>query len=364
MNEGAELEKSLIVRGAPQEYVCKQGAWQELPQHLKNRDITKFLLLHGKKSWQVAERFLPDLSGFDVFSHYYGGECSDALKDHFVDWIKETDVDGIVAVGGGKVSDLAKFVGAETFKPVIILPTLAATCAAYTPISVVYRETGEMDRLIIFPQSVALTLLDPQVLLDSPKEYLAAGIGDTLAKWYESDAIISQLDVLPMEVEVARFAARKCRDNLLTDSEKALQAIDEQTLSQAFINVVETNIMLAGMVGGFGDAYGRSSGAHSIHDALTSVPASHGLLHGNKVAYGILVQLAIEGKWDEIDLLLPFYRKLGLPVSLKDMGMTADVIETVAKKASHEDEWIHYMKETITQDVVAKAMRALEKYTV
>lgn len=36
-------------------------------------------------------------------------------------------------------------------------------------------------------------------------------------------------------------------------------------------------------------------------------------MHGEKVAYGVLVQLVAEGKEDEARNLLPFYNKIGLP---------------------------------------------------
>ncbi|MBA5760653.1 oxidoreductase, partial [Escherichia coli] len=64
-------------------------------------------------------------------------------------------------------------------------------------------------------------------------------------------------------------------------------------------------------------------------DALTMVPETHHLLHGNKVAYGILVQLVIENRWDEIERLLPFYSELGLPMSLYDMGLATLAEETL-----------------------------------
>lgn len=89
--------------------------------------------------------------------------------------------------------------------PVIILPTLASTCAAYTPLSVMYDEEGAMIRYDVFASSNALLLIDPEMILDSPKELLVAGIGDTLAKWYEADVIINSLPTKSVEIEIAHF---------------------------------------------------------------------------------------------------------------------------------------------------------------
>lgn len=141
--------------------------------------------------------------------------------------------------------------------------------------------------------------------------------------------------------------------------------MEEQQLNQSFIDVIETNLIIGGMVGGFGDDYGRTAGAHSIHDALTLLPASHQQLHGNKVAYGVFVQLAIEEKWQEIAELIPFYHQLGLPISLKemDMDLTEAEYQEVAERACIEGETIHYMKQKITPEIVKTAMQDLEKYT-
>jgi uncharacterized oxidoreductase len=363
---GMNMNQSLIVRGAPQEYECKVGAWDQLGTHLKRRKIQRVLVLHGTASWEVAKNYFPKLQDAKVTFEPYGGHCTDQRIEEVKELVQQQAIEGIVAVGGGTVSDLGKAVAYLTQIPIIILPTLAATCAACTPLSVIYRADGAMDRYDVYPTANALVLLEPRVILHSPIPLMVAGIGDTLAKWYEADAMISQLTEKNMEIEVAAFAAKKCRDVLLTDSEAALMAMEKGQLNQAFMNVVETNILIGGMVGGFGDDYGRTAGAHSIHDALTILPESHTQLHGKKVAYGVLVQLVIEGKWQEIDFLLPFYQKLDLPVSLKAMGMAhlpdAD-LTAVAIRACAADETIHYMKETITPEVVFAAMKELEAYT-
>lgn len=358
------MENPLIVRGAPQEYECHVGAWQALPKHLDCRELKKPLVLHGEKSWAAVKNYFPDLQGYETSYHYFGGECTDKQAQIFCDLVKKENFDVIIAVGGGKVLDTGKFAAALAKVPVFNLPTLAATCAAYTPLSVIYNEGGSMDRYDIFSVANMLVLVEPQVILESPIDLMIAGIGDTIAKWYEGISIIEQLEVKPIEVTIAEFAAKQCQEVLLRDSAEALESMEKGELTQAFLNVVETNIMLAGMVGGFGDEYGRTSGAHSIHDGMTHLEESHHQLHGNKVAYGVLVQLVIENKWSEIEALIPFYKELDLPLSLAHMNMNlsdADFKE-VAHRSTLPHETIHMMKGTITAEIVESAMRELESY--
>lgn len=358
------MSNQLIVRGAPQEYSCHEGSWSTLPDHLNARKLTKLLVLHGNDSWEAAKPYLPDLSEFDSTYEYYGGVCTDQRTSEVVALFQKSKTEAIVAVGGGKITDLAKQAAHQLRCPVIILPTLASTCAAYTPLSVMYFEDGAMDRFDIFPQANALVLIEPRVILASPRKLLIAGIADTLAKWYEGDAIIRQLDTVPVDVQVAHFAAKQCQENLLTYSYDALAAMDQQELNAAFLTVVETNILLAGMVGGFGDEYGRTAGAHSIHDAITMIPESHHQLHGNKVAYGIFVQLVIEKNLPEIEKLLPFYQELELPTCLADMNMhfTEEDYRRVAERATIPEESIHLLAEEISPEIVIAAMKELETF--
>ncbi|MBC1501073.1 iron-containing alcohol dehydrogenase family protein [Listeria weihenstephanensis] len=357
------MEKNLIVRGAPQEFECKVGAWQELGGHLERRDIRRVLVVHGGVSWDKARRFFPALAGVDVTFEQYRGVCSFEERDRVSAIAEAANVDAIIGVGGGKVADLAKAIAVHLAMPVIILPTLAATCAAWTPLSVMYDARGEMLQYDVFARSNALVLLDPEVILDSPIELMIAGIGDTLAKWYEADVIISQLVERSVEIDISLYTAKLCRDILLESSAAALQAMRDGKLSEAFVKVVETNIMVGGMVGGFGDDYGRTSGAHSIHDALTVLDETHHILHGNKVAYGVFVQLMIEKRQDEIVKLTPFYQELGLPTCLRDMGLDGlsdEALERVAERATAADETIHLMPGEITARTVLNAMRELE----
>ncbi|HCJ4363793.1 TPA: oxidoreductase, partial [Listeria innocua] len=75
------------------------------------------------------------------------------------------------------------------------------------------------------------------------------------------------------------------------------------------------------------------------------------------------VQLVIENRWNEIDQLLPFYAKLGLPTSLYDMGLatlTEETIVAVSKRATEPHETIHMMPGEMTAEVVLNAIKQLE----
>lgn len=144
-----------------------------------------------------------------------------------------------------------------------------------------------------------------------------------------------------------------------------MKAAKTRVLNEDFIKVAETIIMLGGMVGGFGDHYERVAGAHAVHNGLTILEESHHALHGEKVAYGILIQLVLENKWEEIDAILPFYRKLDIPLSLEGLGVkqvTGEKIHQVAEKTAVPEESIHVLPGEMNVETISSKMIELENY--
>ena len=357
--------KTISVHGAPSEYILEEGILDQLEAKLLERGFQKVLIVHGQKSWQAAKPFWPLLTGLQYEEHTYGGENSLTEINTVSKRVIDDSFDAIIGVGGGKVLDLTKSASHVTHRPSVLIPTLHSNCSPWTPVSVVYDDFGTFIRFDVYPLGASLVLVEPQILLNAPVEMLIAGIGDTLAKWYEADVQMAAIKDKSIPLEISYYSAKQCKDVLLQYSEGAVQAAKAGKLNDDFIKVVETIIILAGMVGGFGDHYGRVAGAHAIHNGLTVLDGTHHALHGEKVAYGILVQLILEDKWAEIEQLLPFYRQLGLPASLKDIGVSvinAEVITSVAEKSTDPDDSIHVLPGEITTATVSKAMTELEKY--
>ncbi|MBM7700386.1 iron-containing alcohol dehydrogenase family protein [Kurthia huakuii] len=353
--------KTIHVHAAPSEYILEDGILKKLESLLEARGIARALIVTGTKSWAAIEAFWPAMADVQTELYTYGGECSFSEIERVTAMMG--DYDAIIGVGGGKVIDLAKAVANEVHKQVIVVPTLASNCAPWTPLSVLYDDTGAFVRYDVYPVASSLLLVEPALLLQAPRELFVAGIGDTIAKWYEADVQLRTIEHKTVPMMISYEAARQCKDILLTQSEKALAAVDTGVVNEAFIQVVETMFMYAGMVGGYGDHFGRTAGAHSVHNGLTALEASHTQLHGVKVAYGICVQLMLEERDEEIEALRPFYDALRLPQSLRALNIEATDAElmAVAQKATIAEESIHLMPiGDVTAARVFEAMKKLE----
>ncbi|WP_027963938.1 iron-containing alcohol dehydrogenase family protein [Halalkalibacillus halophilus] len=347
------------VKGAPNAYQLGYGVIQQLKELTSQQQLLHGFLIHGDKSWEAAKPFIPEVS---CTKESYQNRCTKSEVERLSQVAKNASADYIIGVGGGTICDLAKAVGNQTGLPVFLIPTLASNCAPWTPLSVFYTENGDFDGYEIFSTAVHQVLIDPALILTSPKDYLSAGIGDTIAKWYEADVLSNHLNEQPLSLDIALHAAKICRDELIKNGEKALVDHEKGNVTNAYVRVIETIILAGGMVGGFGEKYGRIAAAHAVHNGLTHLKETSNDLHGNKVAYGILVQLALENNLDEIRNMRQFYSNIGLPTKLKDLNITEfdeEMLYTVAKATVKPGESIHLMGISDASDVV-NAIKTVE----
>lgn len=270
----------------------------------------------------------------DVATASYAGECTEAELAVLKQAAAHHQSDVVIGVGGGKALDTAKLLAHQCGVPVVTVPTSAATCAAWTALSNVYSESGAFLYDVALAQCPELLVLDYDLIQTAPQRTLVAGIGDAIAKWYEASVSSGHSEQTLMIAAVQQ--ARVLRDILFQKSIPALQAPG----SSGWRDVVDATVLLAGVIGGLGGAQCRTVAAHAVHNGLTHLLASHGTLHGEKVAYGILVQLRLEEMLQGSQLaatarqqLLKFYTELGLPRTLENLGLSQITLAELAQAA-------------------------------
>lgn len=319
------------------------------------------LLIGGERTLRAASPFVDDmLDGLTVAEASYQTDCCEAALAQLHQDVKAHGADAIIGIGGGKALDTAKLVAHQTRLPVVTIPTSAATCAAWTALSNVYSEQGAFRYDVGLPVCPDVLLLDYELVATAPRRTLVAGIGDAIAKWYE--ASVSSGHSNQTLIIGAVQQARVLRDILFQKSAAAL----ENPGGEEWREVVDASVLMAGVIGGLGGAQCRTVAAHAVHNGLTQIPASHNMLHGEKVAYGILVQLRLE----EMELgnslaaaarqqLLQFYRQIGLPMTLSDLGlaeMSLTDLRQAAEFACQPKSDIHHLPFEVSPQQVMAAM--------
>lgn len=279
------------------------------------------LVVGGDHSLVVTQPHWQALEQMQVAQAYYGCDCSEAGLAALRQAVTEHQADLIIGVGGGKALDTSKLLAHQCQLPVVTIPTSAATCAAWTALSNVYSEQGAFLYDVSLNRCPDLLILDYDLIQTAPQRTLVAGIGDGLAKWYEASVSSGHSEQTLTIAAVQQ--ARVLRDILFQKSHSALK----EPGSAVWREVVDATVLLAGVIGGLGGAQCRTVAAHAVHNGLTHLPI-HNSIHGEKVAYGILVQLRLEEMIQGNGLaatarqqLLKFYAEIGLPQRLSDLGL-------------------------------------------
>ena len=303
----------------------------------------------------------------------FQGECSRDEIARLGDLARKHSCHCTVGLGGGKALDTARCVAAG--QGLIVVPTTAATDAPTSHSAVIYKPNGEMEDYAYFPRNPDVVLMDVSIIAASPVRYLVSGMGDALSTYFEARATRRSCSAvnagLPCGARTgdcptargtlaAQALASTCYRILLEDGYKAVLACQAKMATPALENVIEANSLLSGL----GFESGGLAAAHAIHDGLTALEETHAYLHGEKVAFGTLAQLVLENApTEEIEEVLEFCTTVGLPVCLKDIGITdisADDLRKVARKACLPEESIHAMPFPITEHAVAAAIMAAD----
>ena len=320
------------------------------------------LVVGGDRSLAVTQPFLlPVLEQqqLSVAQASFGADCSEASLAALRQAVTTQQADLIIGVGGGKALDAAKLLAFQCQLPVVTIPTSAATCAAWTALANVYSEAGAFLYDVSLERCPDLLVLDYQLIQTAPQRTLVAGIGDAIAKWYEASVSSGHLDQTLIVAAVQQ--ARVLRDLLLQKATTALS----QPGSAVWQEVVDATVLLAGVVGGLGGAQCRTVAAHAVHNGLTHV-SGHQSIHGEKVAYGILVQLRLEEIVQGNQLaatarqqLLKFYSEIGLPQRLSDLGLgetTLAQLQQAAEIATAPNSDIHRLPFKVVTEQLMAAM--------
>lgn len=360
----------------PTKYVQGEDEILNLGYFVKTFGTSALLIAHPDDVKRVKDKLDATAEKFQIQFAESGftGECSRQEVARLQQVAKENKCQCTIGLGGGKAIDTAKCVAEGD--ALIIVPTIAATDAPTSHSAVLYTPEGAFDDYAYFKQSPSVILIDTTVIAKAPTRFLVSGMGDALSTYFEARATSNSYSAvnagLPCGVReglcekavgtnTALALAKLCFETLMKDGEKAKAACDCNLVTQALENIIEANILLSGL--GFESA--GLGGAHAIHDGLTILEGTHKYFHGEKVAFGTIAQLVLENApKEELDQVLEFCVKLGLPVCLNDIGVssiTSEELMEVAKKACIPEESIHAMPFAVTVEAVAAAIITADK---
>jgi glycerol dehydrogenase len=333
--------------GAPGRYFQGPGLIQKLPRFSSQLGGSAYLLsdpfFENSLVPEISTLFLREDSSL-VTSIFYG-EVTDAEILRVKNDVASKRASVVIGLGGGKTIDTIKAVASELKLPLIIVPTTASTDAPCSSLSVIYSEDGHHSGVRWYTRSPDIVLVDSELILGAPIKYLVAGIGDALSTYFETKAnaeshsrnyINFDIDGGYLPSITGTEIARVSYEILRRDSIQAIEDVIAGRLTNEVENIIEVNTLLSGL----GFENNGCAGAHSINDGITAAPGGAKVLHGERVAFGVIVQLIAENKpVDFVRDIAEFCLAVGLPVTLGEMKIesTEENLELIAKGSMHSN---------------------------
>ncbi|MCM0758937.1 iron-containing alcohol dehydrogenase family protein [Sporomusa sphaeroides DSM 2875] len=357
------MEKHMERLPFPAKVFRGPGALKQVGDFCRTQGKNAFILGGKTALLKTEEQLAASLTEAGVkvvATEWYGGECTMENIDHLAGAAAAQKADFIIAVGGGKALDTGKAVAAKSKLPVITVPTIAATCAAATPLTVLYNNKGEFTSNLFLADCPAAIVIDTAIILATPVSWLIAGMGDTLAKMYELRAAASCMTPTSLTIS-AVMNGQICYDIIKRFGGEARQAVESQTLCGAFDSIVDAIILAAGISSIFGGDKLRNAAAHAIYNGFTKIPATHAVAHGSIVGYGNLCLLALEGRADaEIIEEITLAQSCGIPTTLKQIADLSDDEMRLGAEASCKAAAMSCMPFPVTAQMVLDAIRRVD----
>ena len=350
-----------MVYGGPGRYVQGPGELSRQGRYLSWLGCAAYVLFdqgtEDRLCRQIVDGFLDDdLS--EPFFKIYDGPCT---EEAVVEMAKEAQAEVSATwwwvLAAAKCSISPRPLRFMPSCRCAVCPTAASMDGPCSAISVLYHEDGSFDRYLMLEKNPDLVVVDTNVVASAPLRMTVAGMGDALATYFEARSCAAAHGANEhggAPGHLALVAARACYDTLMECGVAAKRDLKKGRISPAVERLIECNILLSGV----GFESGGLALAHAIANGLTILPECKAM-HGEAVAFGLVVQLRLE-RAPELDQVLEFCQRVGLPTTLEELGLgeisDAD-LQGVANAAFRNERNMANEQAKVTRQKLAELMR-------
>ncbi len=325
------------------------------------------LIIGGETALSKArEKLLPAMNAFEIIDCViYGKECYRARIAELADTYKNSGADFVVGVGGGKAIDTAKCV-ADTLKiPVVTAPTIASTCAASSALAVIYDENHTYEGFWYLPRPAHHCFIDTDIIVNAPDMYFRAGIGDTLAKFYEVEFSARGRNTA-FQDDLGISISRMSREPLMRRAVQAYADCRNHVITADFEETALIILVSTGMVSMLIDEGFNGAMAHALFYGLTVLPGfEEKFLHGDVVGYCVMVQCALDGDINEAKKISRLLYELGVETTLSGRGIRVDYNYLLpVLTAAVNDPDMRVIPYKITPEMIFRAILEIEDLEV
>lgn len=292
----------------------------------------------------------------------YGKECTRKKAQELYDAYKNTGVDFVVGVGGGKALDTSKCLADLLGVRIVTVPTIVSTCAASSALAVMYTENHAFDGFWYFKSPAYHTFIDTCIVGEAPIEFFRAGIGDTLAKYYEVEFSARDREKSYKD-EMGLSISRMCNAPLIENAVGALEDCKAHNFTDRFEQVSLIILVSTGMVSMLINHDFNGAVAHALFYGLTEIEGfEEKFRHGDVIGYTTAVQLMLDGQHDEAVKIGKLIKELGVETTLSERGIDIDFeyLKPILK-ATLNDPDMKVVPYEITEEMIFAAIVKMEE---
>ncbi len=261
---------------------------------------------------------LPDAEWFSVA----GGTIDAAVR--LADEIKGKRYDAVVALGGGKIIDAAKYAAARVGLPLVAVATNLAHDGICSPVATLDNDNGRGSYGV--PAPVAL-VIDLDVVRQAPSRYVRSGVGDAVSN---INAIADwELSHRETGERIDGLAAAMAR----TAGEAVLRH-PGGVGDDDFLTVLAEALVLSGIAMSVsGDSRPASGSCHEILHAFDLLFPQRAPAHGEGAGLGAAFAMHLRGATEECGTIAEALRRHGLPVLPGEIGFSDEEFAEVVHYA-------------------------------
>jgi len=222
-----------------------------------------------------------------------------------------SDIDCIVAMGGGKTLDIGKYAAFVSKRPFLSIPTTMAHDGIVSPIAVLKREDGKPKSLGCAMPS--MMIMDTKLIASCPIQLIKAGIGDTISNY--------------MALKDWDFAVARGKDEMngyaYMMSRTALDALMKTQFDHIcpeFLDVLANSLVLSGIAMNYAGSSRPVSGSEHLFSHALDYFCEKQNLHGFNVALGTVSVLKIID--EDPSEVIHYLKKFEVDINPEHMGIS------------------------------------------
>jgi len=288
----------------------------KLEKEFSNIRDKKVIFFTSKKIYSLFKNKINRfVKNHDKLTVFYVDNSSYDIAVKVAKKISIEDYEYIIGFGGGKILDTAKYSSYVSKKTFISIPTTLSNDGLASPIAVLKTKEGKAKSFgCKSPDGI---IIDTNIIKNTPKRLLIAGIGDTLSNY--SALFDWKLD--------CRTNNNKANDFAYLLSETALNMLlfskESDIHSKNFIKELAQSLVLSGLAMEIAGNSRPCSGSEHLFSHSLDEHHDLAISHGLQVALGSVVSCILQDRDKKI--LIDFLNKYEVNISPKALGISKDV---------------------------------------